>query len=325
MSDTESLCLCFSGKEYQNCCRPYHRGALPENALLLMRSRFCAYVLNIPEYIVETTHPASPQYSDNKFSWKRSISQFSKSLKFLNLEILDFKEKDNIAVVTFTATLSQNSHDATFTERSTFEKKENRWFYLSGRLSKGRDTRLIIPKPFRLLPLAYYGDPILRMKTGPVEAITASTKALIEEMVETMDIYDGIGLAAPQIHQSLRLFVTRAPVEIGENQYDTGEVKVYINPQLSSPSSEMWFAPEGCLSIPTLRFMIERPKEVTVDYTTIEGKKIQERVSGWEAKVIQHEFDHIEGILYTDRLTREEKLKIAPHLKNLERRIQDFK
>lgn len=288
-----------------------------------MRSRYCAYALNIPEYIIETTHPASPQYSDNKFSWKRSIAQFSKSFHFQNLEILDFKENENLAAVTFTASLTQNSQDETFTERSIFEKKQNRWLYLSGHLAKGRDLSLISPDPFKLLSLAYYGDPILRKKANPVEVITDDIKNLIEQMIETMDIYDGIGLSAPQIYQTLRLFVTRAPVQNGENQYEPGEIKVYINPHLSSPSPETWLAPEGCLSIPTLRFIVERPKEITIDYTSIEGKQIQERLTGWEAKVIQHEYDHIEGILYTDRLKREEQVKIAPFLQNLERRIQD--
>lgn len=137
MADLTNSCPCCSMKEYDNCCKPFHDGIIPENALQLMRSRYSAYVLNIPDYIIATTHPASPQYSENKFSWKRSISQFSRTSSFHKLEILDFKENKAVATVTFTAYLSQGSHDATFTERSYFEKINNRWLYRGGQLSQG--------------------------------------------------------------------------------------------------------------------------------------------------------------------------------------------
>lgn len=310
-------------KEYDNCCKLFHEGAIPENALQLMRSRYSAYVLNIPEYIIATTHPASPQYSENKFSWKRSISQFSRSSSFHKLEILDFKENKALATVTFTAYLSQESHEATFTERSYFEKISNRWLYRGGQLAQGHAPNLITNGQLRLLPLAYYGDPILRKKAEPIKEITADITKLVEEMIETMDACDGIGLAAPQIHHSIRLFVIRTPIEIDQDKFEPGEVKVFINPTLSLPSEETWKAPEGCLSIPTLRCLVERPKEVTVEYANLEGKIIKQRVSNWEARVIMHENDHIEGILFFDRLNPEEQSKLMPFLENLEKRIHD--
>lgn len=325
MENLENRCLCFSGKDYDLCCKPFHQGAIPEQALALMRSRYSAYALNIPEYIIETTHPASPQYSDNKFWWKKNISQFAKSCSFQNLEILDFKEKDTLAVVTFTAYLSQDGHDATFTEKSYFEKNKNRWLYRGGQLVQGHAPNLITTGQFRLLPLAYYGDPILRKKADEIPHITPSIKKLIEEMIETMDACDGAGLAAPQIHHSIRLFVIRQPIQVDENKFESGEVKVFINPTLSLYSAESWKASEGCLSIPTIRSLVERPMEVTVEYTTIEGNRVQERVTGWEARVIMHEYDHIEGILFIDRLTPEEQAKLLPFLQKLEKRIHDNK
>lgn len=99
-----------------------------------MRSRYCAYALNFPDYIITTTHPANPQYSENKFSWRKSISQFCKQFVFKKLEILDFKEKETLATVTFVAYLSQDGIDATFTERSYFEKVGLKWFYRTGEL-----------------------------------------------------------------------------------------------------------------------------------------------------------------------------------------------
>lgn len=325
MIDLINPCPCCSMKEYDDCCKLLHEGAIPENALQLMRSRYSAYVLNIPDYIVATTHPASPQYSENKFSWKRSISQFSSISSFHKLDILEFKENKTLATVTFTAYLSQSSEDATFTEKSYFEKINNRWLYRGGQLTQGHAPNLITNSPLRLLPLAYYGDPILRKKAEPINEITNDIKKLVEEMIETMEACDGIGLAAPQIHHSIRLFVIRTPIEIDQDKFEPGEIKVYINPILSLPSKEMWQTQEGCLSIPTVQFLVERPKDVTVEYTSLEGKRVKERVSGWEARVIMHENDHIEGILFIDRLDPEEQSKLMPFLKNLEKRIHDGK
>ena len=323
MKELIDLCPCGSEKEYEHCCKLFHEGAVPENALQLMRSRYSAYVLNISDYIVATTHPASPQYMENKFSWKRSISQFSKNSLFHKLEVHEFKENKVTATVTFTVHLSQNSKDATFTEKSYFEKRNNRWLYRGGQLMESHSPNLITTGQLRLLPLAYYGDPILTKKAEFISKITSDIKKLVEEMVETMDACEGIGLAAPQIHHSIRLFVIRTPIETDQNKLIPGEVEVFINPILSLQSEEMWQAPEGCLSIPIIRSLVNRPKEVTVEYTTLEGKKIKRRVSGWEAKVIMHEYDHLEGILFIDRLDKEEQSKLTPFLQNLKQRIHD--
>lgn len=323
MTDLENRCPCCSGKEYDKCCKPFHEGNLPENALQLMRSRYSAYVLNIPDYIVATTHPANPHYSEDKFSWKRSISEFSKNSSFNKLEILDFKEKDTLATVTFTAYVFQGTHDATFTEKSYFEKMNGRWLYRSGQLTSGHAPNLVTTGQLRLLPLAYYGDPILRRKADAIDEITSDIKKLVEEMIETMDASDGIGLAAPQIHHSIRLFVIRTPIETGQDKFEPGEVKVFINPKLSLPSDETWKASEGCLSIPTLRSLVERPKEISVEYTSLDGTVIKKRFSGWEARVIMHENDHINGVLFIDRLDPEERSKLNSLLKTLEKRIHD--
>lgn len=127
-----NLCPCFSGKTYESCCKPFHEGTAPENALLLMRSRYAAYALNLPEYIIATTHLKNPQYSKNKVLWKQRISQFATGTSFQNLVIRNFKEEGDGAVVTFTATLSQGGKDASFTETSSFEKVDHRWLYKEG-------------------------------------------------------------------------------------------------------------------------------------------------------------------------------------------------
>ncbi len=321
--DQKMACPCGSGDRYAICCQPFHQGKRPETALQLMRSRYSAYALCIPEYIIATTHPASPQFHHDTAAWSCQISEFCQQTEFKKLEILDFEQQDRFATVTFVAHLIQNKQDVSFTERSYFEKIKDRWFYRSGQLSEGHAPNLITTNQLRLLPLAYYGHPILRKVADPIAHMTDDVRKLVEEMIETMDACDGIGLAAPQVHHSVKIFIIRRPVEIEEGKLELKEVKVFINPKLSMPSQETWKAPEGCLSIPTIRAEVERPREVTVEYSDVNGNKIKERVSGWEARVIMHENDHINGILFIDHLDEAERKNLEPFLKSLYNRIHD--
>lgn len=323
--DNVELCPCMSGLSYQACCQPLHNGALAKNALMLMRARYVAYALGLSSYIIKTTHPASPQYSDDHEEWVKEISHFSKTFRFHRLEILSFKETEKIATVTFVAHISQNEQDATFTERSYFEKIKDRWFYKNGQLCEGRVPNLMTTEQLKVLPLAYYDDPILRKKTELITEITEDIKKLIEEMKETMDACNGIGLAAPQVHHSIRLFIIREPTnkELDKNKVQWGEVKVFINPKISSPSKKTWRESEGCLSIPNVYADVERPQEITVEYMNIEGKFLKQRLSGWEARVVLHEYDHINGILFIDHLGQQEAEKLTPFLENLRKRIHD--
>lgn len=325
MNQKDFPCPCCSGQTYSECCKKYHDGAQPKTALLLMRARFAAYALNIPDYIVQTTHPASSQFSENKFNWKKSISDFAKHTKFNKLEVLDFKEKDTVATVVFTAHITQNEQDATFTEKSYFEKVGNRWYYRGGQLTDGYAPNVVTTGQLRLLPLAYYGDAVLRKKAEPVNTINDDVKKLAEEMIETMDACDGMGLAAPQVHHSIRMFVYRKPLEGEEGSVDLGEPIVCINPKLTKPSDEKWSASEGCLSIPTIRAEVERPLEISLEYIGLDGKTVHKRCKGWEAKVIMHENDHINGVLFIDRMDKNERSKLDPILKKIEKRIHEGK
>ena len=312
-----TVCPCSSGDTYTTCCEPFHQGKLPENALQLMRSRFSAYALNLPDYIIGTTHPASPQYLHDKTTWSRQISEFSSQTEFKKLEILNFQETEHFATVTFVAYLFQNNNDATFTERSYFEKLDGKWLYRSGQLSPGREPKLVPTTPLQLLPLAYLGKPVLRKVADPIIHITDDVRKLVQQMIETMDACNGIGLAAPQIHHSLKLFVIRVPVEKEDGTLSLNGVKVFINPEISLPSSETWKISEGCLSIPSIHGEVERPKEITVEYIDLQGSKIQERVSGWEARVIMHENDHINGVLFIDHLEVKTRQDLEPLLNQL--------
>lgn len=323
--DNLERCPCNSGLSYQTCCRPLHDGALAKNALALMRARYAAYALDLSSYIIKTTHPASPQYCDDHKEWAKEISHFSKTFLFNQLEVLSFKEKEKIATVTFVAHMSQNNQDATFTERSYFEKIKDRWLYKNGQLCEGHVPSLMTIEPLKVLPLAYYDDPILRKKAEPIIAITEDVKKLIEEMKETMDACNGIGLAAPQVHHSIRLFIIREPThkELDKDKIKWGKVKVFINPKISSPSKKTWKESEGCLSIPNIYADVERAQEITVEYMNIEGNIVTQRFFGWEARVILHENDHIDGILFIDRLSQQEAERLTPFLENLKKRIHN--
>lgn len=323
--DPNSPCVCGSGNPYGDCCRRFHQGELPSNALLLMRSRYAAYALNLPDYIIKTTHPASPGYSDNLFNWRRSLEKFSRYTQFQKLDILDFKEKGEVATVVFTSYLKQGESDASFTELSYFEKLNGQWLYRAGKLMEGHAPTLVSAGQLHILPLAYYGDPVLHHKAVNIDNMDENLCKLVEEMVETMDAEDGIGLAAPQVHYGIRLFLVRMPIEHAEDDVEFTDVKVFLNAEILSYSEESWIYDEGCLSIPGIRADVKRAKTILIRYLDLDGKQHEEEYSGWAARVIQHEYDHIEGVLFTDRLDKKAKEKILPALNLLKKRLHDHR
>ncbi|MES2273878.1 MAG: YchJ family metal-binding protein [Chlamydiota bacterium] len=126
----ENKCPCCSGKPYEECCKPFHDGALPPTALALMRSRYSAYALKKARYIMETTHPQSPYFEKNRKNWETDILIFGTNYKFVKLEILDFSETQ----VHFAAHLEQNGIPSVLEEKSHFQKIEGKWLYLNGEI-----------------------------------------------------------------------------------------------------------------------------------------------------------------------------------------------
>jgi peptide deformylase len=319
-----SRCPCGSKHTYSECCKLYHdHKKWPEHPTDLVKARYSAYALNLPLFIVETTHPASPQYEKNKKKWVERIAEFCKKTEFQRLEILHTKEHGSITSVTFKAFLIQNQQNASFGETSFFAKRQNKWFYRNGRIFESSSPHLLTLKTTQILPLAYYGEPILRKKCSPVKEITPEIRTLIEEMIETMDACDGVGLAAPQVHHSLRIFVMRAPVQEEGKDPMEGEPKVFINPELSLPSQKTHEESEGCLSIPTIHGDVIRPWSITVKYMNLEGATLQETLSGLEARIVMHENDHINGVLFIDRISKKERKEVESALKHLQHRIHD--
>ena len=156
------------------------------------------------------------------------------------------------------------------------------------------------------------GHPNLRKPAQPVtsDAIGSPELArLIADMVDTLHDYSGIGLAAPQIDEPLRLAIVEIPG--GPSRYgdiETLPLTTFINPVVTVLNEEVAGYWEGCLSVPGLRGFVERPQHVRIDYTTEEGAAAQLELQGFWATVFQHEFDHLDGRLYIDRISDPSKL-----------------
>jgi peptide deformylase len=157
------------------------------------------------------------------------------------------------------------------------------------------------------LPIAYYNDPILRQKALRVEYIDDQLRQLVTDMIETMHTNNGIGLAAPQIHQLKTLFITCVPIQKPNGRWMSGQDRVFINPQILSLSEETQTFTEGCLSIPKISMNVTRPSTITIQATDLNGNSFQETLSGFEATNFMHEYDHLNGVLIIDYLSIEER------------------
>ena len=124
-----NLCPCCSSKKYHDCCQPLHEGVFPENALALMRSRYSAYALCLPDYIMRTTHPDHNDSQLKKNEWKAKILDFSKGTQFHRLDILEFIDGSEVAYVKFIAHLSQDNQPMQLHEKSLFLKIGPQWLY----------------------------------------------------------------------------------------------------------------------------------------------------------------------------------------------------
>ncbi|WP_448702046.1 peptide deformylase [Mucilaginibacter sp. AW1-3] len=153
------------------------------------------------------------------------------------------------------------------------------------------------------LPIIAYGDPVLRRKATDIESAEyPHIKKLVEDMFETMYGAKGVGLAAPQVGLSMRLFVVDAsPFDDDEPELKDFK-KVFINARILSEDGEEWAFNEGCLSIPEIREDVYRKPNLRISYYDTDWKHHEESFSGLAARIIQHEYDHIEGKLFTDKL-----------------------
>lgn len=147
-----------------------------------------------------------------------------------------------------------------------------------------------------LLPILTDENPQLREKSAPVKEVTAETKKLIANMIETMNYGNrAVGLAAPQVGVKQRIIVCKIKTSLGKPIN-----MALINPEVLTQSAECELGEEGCLSIPNWFGPVTRPKDITVQFMTEDKKTVLKRFSGYNARVIQHEIDHLNGVLFTD-------------------------
>lgn len=174
-----------------------------------------------------------------------------------------------------------------------------------------------------ILPIYGYGEPVLRKKTVEIGKDYPDLDQLIDNMYETMYKAHGIGLAAPQVGLNIRLFVIDAsPLAEDEDYVDIKDElalckKVFINPKITKRDGELWKFNEGCLSIPDIREDIKRLENITIDYFDQNWNKKTENFGDVRARIIQHEYDHIEGILFTDLLSPLKKKLLKGKLANI--------
>src|SRR5437762_2735673 len=160
-----------------------------------------------------------------------------------------------------------------------------------------------------ILKVARMGHPILRAKARPIDRAdikSAGVQKLIDDMIETMQEYHGVGLAGPQVHEGVRLFV--ATLDASREVETPSEPVAIINPAITPLTADLVDDWEGCLSIPDIRGRVPRLREIKVRALDRNGERIEIKATNFSARVIQHETDHLDGVLFFDRMTSFESL-----------------
>lgn len=175
-----------------------------------------------------------------------------------------------------------------------------------------------------VLPIIAYGDPVLRKVATDISPDYPNLNTLIANMYDTMNYAYGVGLAAPQIGLPIRLFVVdTAPfaddddLTEEERTFLSNFKKTFINAKITEETGDKWLFNEGCLSIPGVREDVSRQKQITIEFLDEQFTPQQLTLTGLAARVVQHEYDHIEGILFTDKLSSFKKQLIKGKLTNI--------
>jgi peptide deformylase len=176
-----------------------------------------------------------------------------------------------------------------------------------------------------ILPIIAFGNPILKRIAEDIPENFEGLSALLTDMFETMYAAKGVGLAAPQIGESIRLFIVDGSPFANEEGEEIdpkaigieGFKKVFINPIIEEESGDLWPFQEGCLSIPKIRENVNRKERICVSYYDENWTFHREEFDGYKARIIQHEYDHLEGILFTDKLSPLKKKLLSKRLGNV--------
>lgn len=170
--------------------------------------------------------------------------------------------------------------------------------------------------------LAYYGDPILRKKAAEVTEFNEETRELIKDMHEIMLERRGIGIAAPQVHVSLRIFMINPYKQDEETkEWVPATTTIFVNPKIIEVGEQLCGYTEGCLSIPKIYEEVIRPYRVTVQALDENFQPFERTFDGMEGRIILHENDHINGVLFIDRLPTKRRKELDPLLNEIKRRF----
>jgi peptide deformylase len=165
------------------------------------------------------------------------------------------------------------------------------------------------------MDIVLYPDPRLRAKNTPVQDFGPELEVAVRDMFQLMYQTQGVGLAAPQVGLNIRMMVFNPEGEAEATEAET----VLCNPRIVSKGKDKDFAEEGCLSFPEINGQVSRPIRVTVEAQNLQGQEIRLELEGWAARVFQHEFDHLEGVLFIDRMSPADRTLIKQALAELER------
>lgn len=168
-----------------------------------------------------------------------------------------------------------------------------------------------------VLPIYAYGQPVLRKVAKPITPDYEGLEKLLEDMWETMYAANGVGLAAPQIGKAIRLFLVDSKQMMEEGEEDKGIKQVFINAEVLEEEGKPWPYEEGCLSIPDITGDVERPSTVRIRYQDEQFETHEITLTGLNARVVQHEYDHIEGKLFTEKLKPLKKKMIKRKLEKI--------
>ncbi|KGN59682.1 peptide deformylase 1B, chloroplastic [Cucumis sativus] len=215
----------------------------------------------------------------------------------------------------FSSTCKLFSHSSKFKAPSTLVYAQAK----RGFSAKEDDVASSVDLEFEApLKIVEYPDPILRAKNKRIGSFDDNLKKLVQEMFDVMYKTDGIGLSAPQVGVNVQLMVFNSVGERGE-----GEEIVLVNPKVYRYSKKTVLFNEGCLSFPMIYADVERPESIKIDARDISGTRFMVNLSGLSARVFQHEFDHLQGTLFFDRMTDEVLETIRPQLQALEKKYED--
>ena len=162
-----------------------------------------------------------------------------------------------------------------------------------------------------ILPIRQYPDPVLRTPAEPVKVIDEKLRALAADMIETMEDANGVGLAAPQVGESIRMVI----VDFDPENRDP---RVLINPVITKRSGRKELGDEGCLSFPGIRSKVKRSPRVVCEAQNLDGELVEYQAEGLSARAVQHEIDHLDGLLFVDKVGPSDKLSLRDELAEME-------